>query len=235
MSAQPASLSLIVRVHVRFAGALLVAASILVAGLATAKCALISTREHFLRAKTVVLVSIVEAHDGPVPWPFGIQEKGTLPGRLLKLRVVRSWKGALRSDEVVDGWTLSSRGEDAYPHTDVGTQLIVFYRKGSPHEIMSCNAADPDRLDDVSKELDAIIREAAVQVYVSAETCLIGNHDVPCSDVGTKLRELGTPLDAQIHVIGVAHASYKATSAALESLRSAGFQLKVGHINLKAD
>lgn len=72
--------------------------------------------------------------------------------------------------------------------------------------------------------------EVAVQVHVSAETCLVGNVDVSCSDVGAKLRELGTPLDAQIHVIGDAHASYQATSAALQSLRSAGFKLKVGYI-----
>jgi hypothetical protein len=76
--------------------------------------------------------------------------------------------------------------------------------------------------------------EAAVQVHVSAETCLVGNLDISCSDVGAKLRELGTPLDAQIHVIGDAHASYKATSAALQSLRSAGFKLKVGYINVQA-
>jgi len=76
--------------------------------------------------------------------------------------------------------------------------------------------------------------EAAVQVHVSAETCLVGNLDISCSDVGAKLRELGTPLNAQIHVIGDAQASYKATSAALQSLRSAGFNLKVGYINSQA-
>jgi hypothetical protein len=130
----------------------------MVAGEAAAKCAYRSTREHFLKAETVVLVSIVETNDGPVPWPFGIQEKGSLPGRLLKLRVLRSWKGVLHPDDVVDGWTLSPRGEDAYPRTDVGTQIIVYFAKRSPHEIMSCNAADPDRLDDISRELDTIVR-----------------------------------------------------------------------------
>lgn len=76
--------------------------------------------------------------------------------------------------------------------------------------------------------------EAAVQVHVSAEICLVGNLDISCSNAGAKLRELGTPLDAQIHVIGDAHASYKATSAALQSVRSAGFKLKVGYINSQA-
>jgi hypothetical protein len=122
-----------------------------------------SIRDRFLEAENVVLVSIVESHDGPVPWPFGIQEKGSLPGRLLKLRVVKSWKGALHSDDIVDGWTLSPRGEDAYPRTDAGTQIIVFFTKRSPHEIMSCNAADPDRLGAISGELDAFSRDKKVR------------------------------------------------------------------------
>jgi hypothetical protein len=75
--------------------------------------------------------------------------------------------------------------------------------------------------------------ETAVHVRISAETCQIGKLDVACSDVGAKLLELGTPLDAHIHVSGDTHASYSATSAALESLRSAGFKLKIGYINVQ--
>jgi hypothetical protein len=77
--------------------------------------------------------------------------------------------------------------------------------------------------------------ETAVDVRISAETCQIGKLDVACSDVGAKLLELGTPLDAHIHVIGDSHASYSATSAALESLRSAGFKLKIGYINVQGE
>ena len=76
--------------------------------------------------------------------------------------------------------------------------------------------------------------ETAVQIRISArETCLIGNLDVPCNDVGAKLRELGTPLDAHIHLTGDTHASYEATSAAIDSLRRAGFKLKMGWINVQ--
>ena len=75
--------------------------------------------------------------------------------------------------------------------------------------------------------------ETAVQIRISGETCLIGNLDVPCSDVGAKLRELGTPLDAHIHLSGNTHASYRATSAAIDSLRRAGFKLKMGLINVQ--
>jgi hypothetical protein len=72
--------------------------------------------------------------------------------------------------------------------------------------------------------------ETAVHVRDSAETCQIDKLDVACSDVGAKLLELGTPLDAHIRVSGDAHASYSATSAALNSLRIAGFKLKIGYI-----
>jgi hypothetical protein len=74
--------------------------------------------------------------------------------------------------------------------------------------------------------------ETAVHIRISAETCLIGNLAVPCSDVGEKLRELGTPLDAHIRLSGDTHMTYSATSAAIESLRRAGFKLKVGYIHV---
>jgi hypothetical protein len=75
--------------------------------------------------------------------------------------------------------------------------------------------------------------EAAVHVRISAETCLIGKLDISCSDVGAKLVELGTPLDAHIEVSGDAHATYRATSAVLGSIRSAGFKPKIGYISVE--
>jgi hypothetical protein len=140
------------------AGSLLVAASSLASGPAIAKCAHWSTSERLLEAENVVLVSIVEAYDGSVPWPHGLEKGATVPGRLLTLRVLRSWKGLLRPEAVVHGWTPSPLIEDAYLRTEVGAQIILFSPKRSPYEIMSCNAADPDRLNEVSEELDAIIR-----------------------------------------------------------------------------
>jgi hypothetical protein len=141
------------------AGSLLVAASVLVSNAVIAKCASISTRERFLEAENVILVSIVDAHDGAVPWPYGLRRGETLPGRLLTLRVIRVWKGSFRPEAVVHGWTLSPDIEDAYPQTSVGTQIILFSSEGFPHEIMSCNAADPNRIKEVSEELDTIVRK----------------------------------------------------------------------------
>ncbi len=64
-------------------GSLLVGASSLVSEAAIAKCANISIGERFSEAENVVLVSIIDAHDGPVPWPYGLRKGATLPGRLL--------------------------------------------------------------------------------------------------------------------------------------------------------
>ena len=146
----------VVKAHVKYGGLLLVLASALVTETASAKCASISTKDRFAEAETVVLVSITGARDGPVPWPYGLR-KGALPGRLLTLRVLRSWKGGLRPDEVVHGWTLAPGIEHAYPSTHVGAQIIVFYPKGSAHEILSCTTAAPDRIQEVSEELDTIV------------------------------------------------------------------------------
>jgi hypothetical protein len=127
---------------------------------ASAKCSSASTSDRFSEASTVVLVSITEARDGPVPWPYRLR-KGAVPGRLLTLRVEKSWKGSFHPDDIVYGWTQSPRTEDAYPITDIGTRIIVF---GLAHEIRACNTATPDHLVEVSEELDAIVRDHATPI-----------------------------------------------------------------------
>lgn len=76
-----------------------------------------------------------------------------------------------------------------------------------------------------------------VTIHMSAvrQTCLIGSLDVPCSGVGAKLRDQGTPLDAHIHLIADTGSTYEIVSAALKSLRDAGFRLKLGYINVESD
>jgi hypothetical protein len=67
-----------------------------------------------------------------------------------------------------------------------------------------------------------------VTIRISArQTCLVGSLDVPCSDVGTKLRDQGTPLDAHIHLIAGTDSSYQAISAALTSLRDEAVRARV--------
>jgi hypothetical protein len=150
-----------VRVHVRYLGYLLLAVGSLITAVANAKCASSSTRERFSEVETVVLVAIESARDGPVPFPYGLS-KGTVPGKLLTLRVVKSWKGSFRPGDVVYGWTWSPRIEDAYRHTDVGAKILVFL--GSPHVISSCNAAPPNRIKKTSDELDAITHKGPSDV-----------------------------------------------------------------------
>jgi hypothetical protein len=72
-----------------------------------------------------------------------------------------------------------------------------------------------------------------VDIRIVGESCLIGGLDVPCGDVGAKLRELGTPADAHIHLIADPKAKYEAVSAAIASLRDAGFPPKMGYINVR--
>ena len=75
--------------------------------------------------------------------------------------------------------------------------------------------------------------ETTVHIFVSAKSCVIGRLELPCSDVGAKLREFGTPLDAHIDLSGHSHSSYEATHAAIESLRRAGFKFKIGYVNVQ--
>jgi hypothetical protein len=138
-----APLDFTAKVHVKYVGSLLVAASLLVTEAASAKCSSAPISDRFSEAGNVVLVSITAARDGPVPWPYLLQ-KGAIPGRLLTLRVMKSWKGSkgsLQPDDIVYGWTQSPRSEDSYPVTDIGTHIIVF---GLTHEIMlSASAMGP--------------------------------------------------------------------------------------------
>ena len=146
------------------AGSFLVAIG-LFSNVAMAKCGYMSTRDRFSAATEVMLVSVVEAHNGPVPLPYGLQKGTTVPGRLLTLRVIKSWKGPLRPEAVVSGYTQGPRVEDSYLYTEVGTKIIFFSASRSPYEIRACNAADPDRLNQVAEELDAITRKKRTQAH----------------------------------------------------------------------
>ncbi len=82
---------------------------------------------------------------------------------------------------------------------------------------------------------NALVAEAQTAVVLRITeigTCLIGKLDVPCSDVGEKLREMRIPHDAPIQLSVAPHASFYAVSAALEGLRHTG--LKLGYTNVQA-
>jgi hypothetical protein len=140
--------------HVSF---FMLIAGIFVTATAGAKCSSSSTSDRFSDAEVVVLVKIVSARDGPVPYPYDLGE-GSVPGKLLTLRVEKSWKGSLRPEDVVDGWTLARQFEHVYPSTELGTKIIVFFHKASRHEVLCCNSSYPARLSKTAEELDAIAR-----------------------------------------------------------------------------
>jgi hypothetical protein len=141
----------------KYVGIFLIASNLLIAGIANAKCAAVSTRERFAKeAESVVLVEIVSARAGSVPDPYFGGD--SLPGLLLKLRVLKSWKGPLHSETVIDGWTFAPQIEHAYPSPDVGTKIIVFFQKASEHDVLCCNSTYPARLSRTAEELDAIVR-----------------------------------------------------------------------------
>ena len=75
------------------------------------------------------------------------------------------------------------------------------------------------------------LTDAAVDIHVALQFCLTLSVSVPCSDVGAKLRELGTPLDAHLHLSVDKDSRYEDVVAAITSIRDAGFNFKVGYVN----
>lgn len=153
----------------RYIVSLLLAASVFLTGQAAAKCSVASISTWFSEAGNIVLVSITDVRDGPVPWPYGLQ-KGALSGKLLIFRVLKSWKGSLHPGDIVYGWTLGPGIEHAYPITDIGTHIIVY---GLNHEIQACNTAPPAHQNEVSEELDALVQDHATPSSASKACSLL--------------------------------------------------------------
>src|SRR5262249_25781051 len=81
----------------------------------------------------------------------------------------------------------------------------------------------------------AAVGQAETQLSVrirADDTCLVYLLRVPCRDVGTKLLELGTPSDVHIHVNATSDASHESIEAAISSLKSAGFQIKLDDVKV---
>ena len=68
---------------------------------------------------------------------------------------------------------------------------------------------------------------------LSDDTCLVYELHVPCRDAGAKLRELGTPSNVTIHISAEKDAKYEAVASTLDSLKRAGFKVKLGYINVR--
>lgn len=71
-----------------------------------------------------------------------------------------------------------------------------------------------------------------VEIHISSQqSCVVDSVGVACGEVGAKLLDLDIPLTANIHLVAAHDSKYETVSAALISLRDAGFKLKVGYIN----
>jgi len=69
-----------------------------------------------------------------------------------------------------------------------------------------------------------------VEVCSARNLCLIASAEIPCGEVGSRLRALNVPLDADIHVRGDTGASYALVSSAFESLKKAGYTIKTAYV-----
>jgi biopolymer transport protein ExbD len=67
------------------------------------------------------------------------------------------------------------------------------------------------------------------------QTCQIVDQEVPCADVGARLRAMHVPQDSDIHITADPTSSYQLVSATITSLRDAGYRLKVGYITGASD
>jgi hypothetical protein len=74
--------------------------------------------------------------------------------------------------------------------------------------------------------------------FSTHQTCLIEGVDIPCTEVGNKLRAMRTPLNADIHLMGdpdgKAATLMQLLTSAKKSLEQAGYLVKVAYITSKS-
>ena len=78
---------------------------------------------------------------------------------------------------------------------------------------MGCNRVSPS--------------QAVVTIrFSSHQTCLIGNADVACSDIGSLLHAMRLPTNSDIRLVSDQKVKYALFSTALTSLKNAGYSTK---------
>jgi hypothetical protein len=81
---------------------------------------------------------------------------------LLKLVVLKSWKGSYRPGDVIDTWTPYWGESCGYTGARVGAQVVVFSDQEKAGPIFSCATSAPDAADVVSTEIESIVRGKTV-------------------------------------------------------------------------
>lgn len=74
--------------------------------------------------------------------------------------------------------------------------------------------------------------EQTIEILVSssANTCFIAEAEVPCGEVGSRLKAMGVPSGSHIHLRGDPAVRYELVHTALDSLDRAGYSTKVGFV-----
>jgi hypothetical protein len=88
--------------------------------------------------------------------------------------------------------------------------------------------------------LPAQTKQECLITINSDGSCDAAGLHVPCREIGPKLREAGVPANALIRFRGDGTrgdptVSYDAVSAAIESVKHAGFTFKMGYINAQPE
>jgi biopolymer transport protein ExbD len=69
-----------------------------------------------------------------------------------------------------------------------------------------------------------------IKVLSARNSCVVANAEIPCSAVGSKLRSLNVPMDADIHVTGDEQVRIELTRSVFDSLAKAGYRTKIAII-----
>jgi hypothetical protein len=72
--------------------------------------------------------------------------------------------------------------------------------------------------------------EATIEIRISSNGCSVGGSEVPCGEVGAKLKAMGVLAGSQVNVRADQDPNYDQSRAAFDSLAKAGYAFKRGLI-----
>ena len=124
------------------------------------RCIDATTAGRYDSSPSVVLVTVVDAREGEMPWPDK-GASGVVKAYLLKVRVLKSWKGRLHSGDVVNTWTPYYGESCGCSQVGKGAKIVIFSQHGEQLDVFSCTTSEPGHAINVAKELDSIVRRSA--------------------------------------------------------------------------
>jgi hypothetical protein len=116
-----------------------------------------TTAGKYERSPTVVLVTVIEAREGQMPWPDNAPTARPAKAYLLKVRVLKAWKGPFHSGDVVRTWTPYYGDACGCSQIAAGARMVVFSGHENQLDLFSCTTSEPGRATDVAKEIESIV------------------------------------------------------------------------------